>query len=419
MKFKYLDITPQENSADETYKFDAVAMLKYDSGVRFSSESVFWGSGTTLSKYDTSDILAAVSEHGNIITVNLTDKSKKAVKSLIEVLKPAQNIFVSQVLLASGSTGVTSVFCDNSHLAVVVDGYFCKWKIKDENDWDKVIRTSLGFTPITKNSYKQIATEVASSQDSRKELDSNLRLINLEKSRLRGTITSLAPEFSKSKKLRVLLDSRLALETHFDFISIFMDHKIKTINFTEKVKELSDAYNLVVKSFVEERDNIAEIDLCRKNLGSDWRLFNRLKDNGTIESVCYSIKQGLRWVYPPMTYEVREDLKVFLGRVEVALLLGKITFKFISYLISDYSAVGTWHIKSNGEYCPGEFKLPIASTICKGRIGELILIIKDLIKSSNEGNMLHSPDWKVMSIDNPQVIDDSFKVWKEGLCKIK
>lgn len=373
------------------------------------------------------DLVGAFKFYPRIIGLEPSEEAKKAIVAILRLVDRRKKIFIGPVFLnqqVGGFTGI-SIYCDNINIGTVdEDGnpVFCN--LRAGTDYDGFFR-AIKNEPVTldETNYKQYVELACKNAGKHGQalIDQEYANHAQEFDYAKRNIIALSKEYAKAIKAnRIAKDfTRNCPEE----IRYFLEKGLrdaKTV--VGQVQNLRDSLDFAREKSATAKQNVDHTKLCIREAGYDWPQVRKLLKMGIIESIGFNPKLGLTWTYPPLTYDyssVREGKKgiAFLGRVRVAINHKngqKYNIKAISY--PNNANYGSYHWGSiDGRHCLGTYERVLDLIVAKRQIAQLILVFKEYILSKNDRSILLRPDFQgAMNIENPQVTDDSFEVWKKN-----
>lgn len=371
------------------------------------------------------DILSVFYFHNNFISIAPSDELKAVLKELLKYVK-AEKLYVGQLWLTTqiGFDG----FClySEGHVAAFSeDGVVHRLDIRDKDNAKKI---KLIFDPPQDVDATSYLNHVKKTQElNLMHLDSQRNIVAQTKQqceKYKKEIQKKAPQYNIASKALVKVK---ALSKDLDpevkeLIEIGSKEKFLVVKETAK---LIDSYTMQKNIEKDLVRNLSWVESQKASAGKDFKAIQKMLKSGFIEKFGYDKKLGLFWQYPPTDYQWYQDRrhkedtaqKIFLGRVKVFIQkTGRLGFQFVSY--KPGSEVGTYHIHQRDadhqDYCLGQFDAIINQLLASGQIAQLVTVVWNYILSSNPDSRACEPNASIMLVDGPpQVIDDSFEVWRK------
>lgn len=373
--------------------------------------------GVTILRFPGEALVSMFHIHNRIITVEPNTEAKKAISAILKTLKPRGNVLISQVMLddSVGFKGL-SIYCDNKRVALYHDQRLLNIELEENGEYANNILAMFGKLELTNKKDYSLCVERAFSEAGKAGEDQlKMCIANVD-----GQIKPIAKHLKDTAKEYVAFKTGMS--------------KIKCINIPELagvLKEVENtikykiaetdtqkkAYALHMKKHIELKEMSAHVKRAKKKVGADYALVKKLIKNGLIDKIEYA-KGVLIWEYAPLTYKLGNnvtDREVFLGvvRIEISDRDGAIAIKMPSY--PNGSNVGTLHLlkcTDGKQYCLGSFKEPLYREIACRNVANIILLMREYLKSYYSSSPYVDGgrrNWDLMDINNPQVVDDSFK----------
>lgn len=370
-------------------------------------------------------IVDALKTEKHLIGIKPDDGAAKAIKIILFYLglDNRNSIFIGPMWLGTDyGFGGTSIFCDNKFIAAQDKfGYWIRATLEEGQNYKLIFKSLTGIAEKpSKLTFKHFVETsiVKAAEAGANEID---KIIKSHKEQVRAYKSAILEHAQRFK------ENKLTERETADFLGGVKSERVKRLlansltairGDISRVNEYSSAYKKYLELYNEARENEAYAKKCIKESGKDWAAVSNLLKKGFIERLEYS-RKGLVWSYPPMSYKTlkpgcREE--IFLGRVEVGL---EPTYGFFinptSYKLNENRYRGTWHFrqtKSGRSFCLGSFGGILYNLAHKRQIAQLIAVFKEYILSANWQSPHCTPDFEAQNITNPQVIDDSYDVWK-------
>jgi hypothetical protein len=243
----------------------------------------------------------------------------------------------------------------------------------------------------------------------------NINEFNNEKKNYEAKIKKDASEYKKSVLAVKEVDSIRKLIPGGK--SALLDVAVGT---AESVVERVSGYNTMLKLASEKYrdvvDNEKDLAEAKKNVAQEYKSINKLIKSGFITKIEYRSGKGLFWTYPAMHY-VAEGKVFFLGYPEAGLSETNgdgFSLRLPSYKSDGDSFEGTYHMRNRpqgNDHCLGGYEEILKILAAKRQLTSLIRMFREYFMSCNPKSVHNRPPHDVMDINNPQVIDDSWKEW--------
>lgn len=415
------------------YRQDCNYLFLDNKGLTLSGDNISFGRTPKISlKYSVYEIGNIIIQHKKLITIKPKEEEKKAIKAILDAIKPRddQQVYIGQLFFdSSGQFGlsneIVAIYIQHDRAIVCYNCRIHITEIAEGLNYKKIFK-SLEPLVFSKKNYKAIVEPCLANGKKIEfaRVNEEIKSYKKDTESTRKQLEKLSPKYKIAiKGIKKFKEIEATLPP--EVVGMLDAGKANYEDEIEVVKDYAGRCRAYGKKLAEAEDKKKEYKDFAKRIGDDFKQVDNLIKKGVIESITYKQGEGLTWIYAPMSYKSPSIGEVFLGRVEVTLnekpTDAVFDFDMISYPLNVRNAVGTWHFKGHsapsggrGLYCMGQFEQVFYALIATGRISELIIVVKDYIKSANEDSKFHRPEWSYMDITKPRVEDDSFTVWKQN-----
>lgn len=269
----------------------------------------------------------------------------------------------------------------------------------------------------TKNQFYEALEYVIknASVKGEKIIRSNMEAPKATKTNYESKIKIIAPEYRKSvKAVKEISEIKKLLPGDKYALLEMAVRQAKTT--VQTVEGYRNVLSLAKSQYKDAEANVVDYEKSVLDKDSEYANILKLIKANFIKEIGFYGDKGLAWTYHPMIYDYK-GAKIFLGRPEVSISNSSsngIHIRFPSYSL-EYEHVGTAHNynSENGDaYCLGEFENIVFTLLAKRQISSLIRLMKDYFASCNIKSEYNRPNFEVMRLDRPKVLDDSYEVWK-------
>ncbi len=183
----------------------------------------------------------------------------------------------------------------------------------------------------------------------------------------------------------------------------------------DRVSGYKTLLTLATEKLINVTENEKDVAESRKHADEEFESVRKLYKSGFIEKIRYESGKGLFWTYPPTVYQA--DNTYFLGRPEAG--LSQVNTDGFSVKLPSYPTgkdIGTYHMRhsdAGSDYCLGGFGDVLKVLAAKRQVTSIIRMFKSYFLSYNATSRHNIPPIGLMSIDLPQVTDDSWIEWKK------